>query len=92
MVVDGGKLAVYVVCRLVITLPQSKFRVIRMHLVKISSDNIHVPCNAAQVVVGLAVTNVPCAKDLLNFSWNKKLAKLWWKIMCAVWDVQVTDY
>lgn len=63
-----------------------------MHLIKVPSDNIHVPCYAAQVVVGLAVTDVPCAKDLLDFSWNEKLAKLGWKIVCAVWDVQVTDY
>jgi hypothetical protein len=63
-----------------------------MHLIIVPSDNIYVPCNTAEVVVGLAVTDVPCAKNLLNFSWDEKLAELGWKIMCAVWDVQVTDY
>jgi hypothetical protein len=63
-----------------------------MHLIIVPSDNIYISCYSAQVLVGLAVTNVPCTKDLLNFSWNKKFTEFGWEVVCAVWDVQVTDY
>lgn len=61
------------------------------HLIIISSHNIHIRRNRAQVIVRLLVTDIARADDLLDFSGNEELLELCWEVVYSVGNVEVTD-
>ena len=46
------------------------------YLIIVATDDMHVRCNRPQIVVGFTVAYIAGAKDLLDFSWDKKLFEL----------------
>lgn len=63
---------------------------IKVNLIKVSSDNVHVSSECFQVVVALLCTEVSCAEDVLNLARHQQLFEFGRQGVASVGNVQVT--
>jgi hypothetical protein len=63
----------------------------KRRFVIVAFHDMHVGGDGSQVVIGLFVANVACAKNLLNLSWNQKLLKFRGQVVYTMRYVKVPD-
>jgi hypothetical protein len=64
----------------------------RTHVVPVSPDASDVGCDAPEVVPRLAVGGVAGREDLANLARHEELFELAREVVCAVRDVEISDY
>lgn len=62
------------------------------NLVKVSSDNVDVPGQRLEIVVGLLGAEVTGAEDVLDLPWDQQLLELGWQSVASMGDVKVSKH
>lgn len=60
------------------------------YLIKVPSDNVNIPSQSLEVVIGVLGAEVSCAEDVLDLSWNQQFFEFGWEAVASVWNVKIS--
>src|SRR6266571_7271076 len=63
----------------------------KRRFIVVALRDVHVWRNGAQVIIGLLVADIACAKYLLDLSWNQKFLELGREVVYPMWNMKIPD-
>lgn len=62
------------------------------YLIKVPSDNMNIPSQGLEVVIGVLGAEVPCAQDVLDLARHQQLLELGREAVAAMGDVEISQH
>lgn len=62
------------------------------YLIKVPSDDMNIPSQGLEVVIGVLGAEIPRAQDVLDLARHQQLLELGWEAVAAMGDVEISQH